>query len=910
VKLKFTYLKQLAITLLWAVIYTSNLSAQCTFTNVDYDNFEYTTTIPGLVTSTTYHSSPKSYAAHWGARGMYMNFVNNLATNSLVLSRSYAVCPNYNYRIRVWVKEINGGSSTVILRLRDSNNNILTTTTSTYTAASGWNLWTSATVTPTSGTLYFELIFVSGVGNNDFGMDDLYLDICIPPVASQSIGLCANSTAINLYDSLVSPTSQTGIWTGPSALNGGYLGTFTPSSMLAGIYNYTVPNSVTACPDSVGSFNVSVGASPVVDFGNDTSYCVGDTTLLVATNLNSTYLWQNGSTDSTLQVTVPGTYWVIATNNCGASDSDTITIGFTNYPNVNLGNDTTLCDLDTLQLDATNPNSTYVWQNNTTDSIFNITTQGTYWVNVTTHHCTSSDTIVATYNRLPGVDLGNDTTICQGDTIVLNPMNTNATFRWQDQSVNPTFSVGQPGLYWVEVDSNNCLASDSIQVVVQPLPTVSLGNDTALCNGDTLVKSGLNVNGSYLWQDNSTNSSLSITQSGIYWVETAVDLCRQSDTITVTFNPIPEINLGVDTVICFPDTLKLNANYAGSSYLWQDNTTSSNFNVFTQGTYFVKVTRLNCVFSDTIHIIVEPKPDADLGGDTIICVGKTFILNSTAHGASFLWQDGSTNAYNQVLNAGKYWIEVTKGNCFNTDTIQVVHEDKPTINLGNDTIVCEGDSIDLWVNAPLATYLWNTGDTDSLITVNSAGAYWVKATNACGTARSNVNITYSTPPLTDLGQDRKACIGDVITLAADWPNSSYLWSDGSVEPFYNVHEKGIYQVSVTNKCGTTSDTILFEFKDCDCALFIPNAFTPNSDQLDDTFAPVANCELKGYSISIYDRWGVLVFETTDPTISWDGTLNGKFLEPGLFHYIIKFNFKKDGKRKDFQISHGSVLLIR
>ena len=88
------------------LLYTSTLTGQCTFTNASYDNFEYNTAIPGLVSGTIYHGVPKTYAAHWGTRGVYMNFVNNLAANSLVISRTFAVCPNYQYRIRIWLKEI------------------------------------------------------------------------------------------------------------------------------------------------------------------------------------------------------------------------------------------------------------------------------------------------------------------------------------------------------------------------------------------------------------------------------------------------------------------------------------------------------------------------------------------------------------------------------------------------------------------------------------------------------------------------------------------------------------------------------------------------------------------------------------------------------------------------------------
>ncbi len=895
------------LALLWV---NNDLMAQCTFTNAYYDDFEYSTPIPGLVPGTTYHPNPSTYASHWGLKGVYMNFVNNLPTNSLVLSRSFAVCPNSQYRVRIWLKEINGGSSTITLRLRDSNNNILTTYTSTFIQSMGWVLWTSPNVIPTSGTLYFELIFVSGVGNNDFGMDDLYMDICTPPVSSQPMNLCSNSIPINLYDSLVTPTSITGTWSGPSTLNNGYLGTFNANSMLGGTYNYTVSNSISACPDSVGSFNLTLGLAPVIDLGNDTSLCTNDTLLLDAFYPNSTYVWQDGSVDSSFNVTSAGMYTVTVTNDCGAIDIDTIIIGYSSYPIVSLGNDSTLCDLDTLRLNVYQPNATYLWQDNSVDSNFNITNSGTYWVGLTINNCSSFDTVITVFTPLPSVNLGPDTTICQGDSILLNAMNPTATFLWQDNSTNSTFQVSQLGQYWVEVTANNCVSSDSILFNIQPLPIVNLGQDTSVCNGYVLSMDAFNPNGTYLWQDNSVNSSLNVTVSGSYWVEVDVNTCVSSDTINVVYNPIPVIDLGNDTVICFPDTLVLDASYPGATYMWQNNSALPQFNAHNQGLFYVSVTRFNCNFRDSISITVEPKPDADLGNDTVLCTGNTFLLSSSSQGASFLWQDGSTKYYNQVYTAGQYWIEVTKGNCFNTDTIFVTGMDEPIVNIGNDTSICPYDSVLLSTSNPFATYAWSTGEVDSSITVNQKGQYWVEVTNACGTTTDKINLFVIGLPEVDLGEDMQSCFGDEVILDASWPNSTYEWTDGSAQETYTVYEAGEYLVSVTNKCGTTKDTVLFEFKDCDCLLFIPNAFTPNGDNIDEAFGPVANCELKAYSLVIFDRWGMEVFSTENPNAKWDGTSYGKWLANGVYSYVIKFNFEKRGAKIEYEVTYGDVTLMR
>lgn len=292
------------VSLIWAyfLFLGVGITQPCTFTNLSTDGFEYSTQIPGIVPATVYHPNPSSYAARTGAKGVYMNFVNNLPGNSLVMSRVYDVCPGYQYKMSAWFKEINGGSSTVTTRIKDGNGTILTTSTTTYFAGGGWGQWVSPSVTAITGTIQFELVFVSGVGNNDFGMDDLSIDICTTSPLSYSVDICSNSLPIDLFDSITNINSTSGVWNGPSTLLNGYMGTFDPNVMLGGNYTYTVSSPVLACPDSVVEFVMDVGQAPVVDLGPDTLICIGDSIVFDVQNSNSTYLWQDGSMSSTLVV--------------------------------------------------------------------------------------------------------------------------------------------------------------------------------------------------------------------------------------------------------------------------------------------------------------------------------------------------------------------------------------------------------------------------------------------------------------------------------------------------------------------------------------------------------------------------------------------------------------------------------
>lgn len=201
---------------------------------------------------------------------------------------------------------------------------------------------------------------------------------------------------------------------------------------------------------------------------------------------------------------------------------------------VDLGSDATLCEGDTLLLDASNVAGTYLWQDNSTQSTFNVTQAGTYWVEVTSPDCFIVDTITVSYVATPTIDLGNDTALCVVESILLDATTNNSTYLWQDNSTNPTFTVTTSGSYWVEVNNVCGNASDTIQIDLNPAPFVNLGADVLICSGDSIVLNATNMNASYLWQDNSTEPIYVVHVAGTYSVTASVGNCETSDMIVIT----------------------------------------------------------------------------------------------------------------------------------------------------------------------------------------------------------------------------------------------------------------------------------------------------------------------------------------------------------------------------------------
>jgi gliding motility-associated-like protein len=132
----------------------------------------------------------------------------------------------------------------------------------------------------------------------------------------------------------------------------------------------------------------------------------------------------------------------------------------------------------------------------------------------------------------------------------------------------------------------------------------------------------------------------------------------------------------------------------------------------------------------------------DLGNDTVVCEGSNFVLNASIKNASYEWQDHSTDSFFIPGKTGLYSVNATSGNCKNSDSI-FVQVDKPVnVNLGNDTVLCEGEILRLSAGNSYANYLWQNNSTDSVFEVKYTGKYMVKVSNSCGTDSDEVGITF------------------------------------------------------------------------------------------------------------------------------------------------------------------------
>ncbi len=342
---------------------------------------------------------------------------------------------------------------------------------------------------------------------------------------------------------------------------------------------------------------------------------------------------------------------------------------------------------------------------------------------------------------------------------------------------------------------------------------------TNICAGDSvlLVNNSTNATGVF-WSQNgssfSTNDSivLHFPTGGTYPIElTAIGgACTDNVTETIIVNDYPNVDLGPDTSVCAGSSLLLNGGGAvpGASYMWNTGDTTFSISITTSGTYSLTVDNNGCVGDDEIVVGTNVSPILDLGADTIVCEGSPLVLNAATNqpGAVYNWSDGQSTPTISVVAGGIYSVTVTNGlNCSSTDNIAVNFEAVPAPNLGADTILCQGETLMLdGFSNNSTSFLWNTGSTNAIITVDSAGTYSVTSTtnNGCS-GTDEIMVSYSTVSV-NLGDSIGLAPNQTVTLDAGNPGATYLWNTGATTQTIDTDSIGTYTVTVTDANGCTA----------------------------------------------------------------------------------------------------------
>jgi hypothetical protein len=228
------------------------------------------------------------------------------------------------------------------------------------------------------------------------------------------------------------------------------------------------------------------------------------------------------------------------------------------------------------------------------------------------------------------------------------------------------------------------------------------------------------------------------------------------------------------------------------------------------------------------------------------------------------------------------------------DTILVeVYPMLAPIDLGIDVTICPGENIvlDATVDGGVS-YAWSNGTVTPTLDVNAPGTYFVQVTTACDSDVDTLTVFPGRIEVPEFIPDYAVCDLEELFIGPDVADSlNYAWLDDPSQNFpREVFERGLFSFEVSDNCGVRFYDIAVSEVNCDCAVYIPNSFTPNGDFLNDAIFPVSDCGFTQFDFQIYNRWGDRIFQTTDPDVAWVGSSveSGEFFAPdGIYHWMLK-----------------------
>lgn len=703
----------------------------------------------------------------------------------------------------------------------------------TYSWSPTGDTTSTISVNPGSSTTYYVTVTDSGGCS---ATDDVEVTVNnLPVINLPSFFLCSGSTA----------TLDAGNPGSTYTWSPGGQTTQTISVNTSGTYTVTV-TSPAGCTAS-SSATITVGNSLNITIGN-VSFCQGDSAVLDAGYPGMSYNWTTGDTTQTITVSTAGSYGVTVTDTSGCSGSITVTAQVNAIPvpnfsatSVCFGNATSFTDASTVIGSSINSwswdfgDSSYSQQQNPVHT-FSVSGYQHITLSVTsTAGCsaTLSDSVRVNPLPVPGFTVPD---ACAGTGVLLTNTSSitggNITaYSWNfgdgDTSnlQNPVHPYSNDGTYTITLQvttAGGCVRSTTGTVTIHPVPVASFSSpDVCTGTSSNFLNNSTIANGTitgYSWDfgDSYTSTQTAPSHlypgSGTYTVTLIVGSalgCTDTVSNTVTVNPLPAVNAGVDRNLCRGSSVTLAAS-GGISYSWLPGGISgASITVSPNSTSAYTVVATNsfgCSSSDIVNVSVYGVPSVSAGSDRNICIGESVTL--TVGGAqTYTWNPGGQTTASITLtplSSVTYYVTGIDANgCQNQDTIRVNVNPLPQINAGTDQDICLGSTIALTATGGVS-YSWNPGGSTSnsiLITPSSNTNFVVLGTDINGCQnRDTVSVTVNPVPVVNLAP-AFVCSGYTTTLDAGNPGASYSWSTGESSQVISVSDSGIYTVIVTNNYG-------------------------------------------------------------------------------------------------------------
>jgi len=668
---------------------------------------------------------------------------------------------------------------------------------------------------------------------------------------------------------------------------------------------------------------VVVNDFPVVELGADKEICEGESQSLVLSLTEAEFEWSTGASASKIDVSAEGTYSVSVTQN-GCETSDEITITVYPLPVVDLGEDFSICENSSAEIDAQNPGATYLWSDNSSSQILTVDEAGTYEVTVTKNGCKASSSVIVSETAIPQITLS-DATICEGENHQFDATYSSTShiqYTWSNGLASAEISPSEGGTYTVTVSDNECEYVTSAVLTVLEYPVVDLEEAVVLCQGSGINETHtFDLSGageSFNWHDGSSSATYLASATEAVYVTVANGTCETKAQTTVSVVTVPDLDLGDNQIICENEVLLLDpaVSLIGLAYEWSDGSTSETLSVNQTGTYSVTVSNQECKASSSIDVEVVPVPSEPVVAGELWCTNDDADPVMIALGENVKWY--ADNQLSVEKNEGEifvpehrqagtyqYFVTQSEGGCESGPVevaLEIVDPDDSGLEIFGDEQICEyDDQVAFFAVGGEKEYKWyisddikfdgQTGeaimayfeeagvDTVHLLTKDYNGCYiseekpvYVASYPAVDFSWKQTEkegfVEYTNESLqANIEQDDyKRTIG-LVDL--QWKLSVldsagfYISADKRfAEAFY---EYGYYSVGllVENEFGCRDSVRKEIFVDIHTGLYMPTAFSPShASEKVAMFKPIG-INLAEYEVFVYDNWGNRVWYSNE-----------------------------------------------
>ena len=625
--------------------------------------------------------------------------------------------------------------------------------------------------------------------------------------------------------------------------------------------------------------------------------------------------------------------------------------------NLAISNNNALClNLDSLVLTATNiPGATYNWTvpggGTATGNPLAIAdptnaNSGTYTLTASFEGCNRPPLTVTVDPGLAQLQLSGPAQVCLGsDFTVSAPVVNGATYNWtvpgagNPQGVGNAFTVNnattaEAGNYSLTYTVNGCIGESNVLAVTTVDQYIVQAFDT-ICQGQSIFLGGANQ-----------------TQSGSYQdIYQSVNGCDSLVTTDLFVKPLPQVSAGPDQQSCVGSSVTLTAQTDGNIVVWSNNTSGQSITVTTSGSYWVEAELEGCTARDTAVVTFFLNPPADFSVNTAAqCLtGNSFNFspnNAYAPGTVFQWNfQGANTPTSDVSNpTGISWdasgnfevsLVVTENNCVSSPAVATitVHPMPVADFTANPTQGCQPVEVKFFnTTQSFVSYTatWNLGggftstEQSPVITYTNPGSYTITLTvtdnNGCSDTEVKPGfITVFPQPVAGftLQDYTLTTTNPVITVSSQavqadqclyYLNTGEAWNDCSFTSA--ITGSGVFTITQVVVSGAGCiDSVSQEFTIRPLPeIFIPNTFTPNGDFINEFFEPSLSW-IADFEMTIYDRWGGIVFHTDDLFRYWNGKLFNAYEDLPQGVYVYRIRYREFDQTKNYFLE-GSVTLIR